>query len=104
MIKSSKIKKKKNVKAAYLIFKMLQWHNSLCVSIILLIASLAQDISNPCKTVENPMGGKHKDGIRRGRRAAGHENRQSDLHPADTVYTKHSGTGSFFKDLVLSPF
>ena len=50
------------------------------------------------------MGGKHKDGVRRERIATDPEQRQTELHPANIVYTKHSGTGSFFKDLVLSPF
>lgn len=50
------------------------------------------------------MGEKHKDVVRRERIATDCEHRQTKLHPTNTVYTKHSGIGSFFKDMVLSPF
>lgn len=83
---------------------MLQWYNCLCVSIILLIASVSPDISTPHKAVEDLMGGKHKDVVRRERIATDREHGQTKLHLTNTVYTKHSGIGSFFKDVVLSPF
>lgn len=50
------------------------------------------------------MGEMHKDGVKRERIATDREQRQTELHPTNIVYTKHSGIGSFFKDLVLSPF
>lgn len=58
----------------------------------------------PHKAVEDLMGEKHKDVVRRERIATDREHRQTKLHPTNTVYTKHSGIGSFFKDMVLSPF
>lgn len=60
-----KKKKERNVKTDCLIFDTLQWSHSLCVSIILLIASVSQAIATPCKAVEDPMGREHKDGVER---------------------------------------
>lgn len=61
-------KKERNVKIACIIFEMLQWYNSLCVIrillIILLIASVSQDISTPCDAVKDLMGGEHNDMVR----------------------------------------
>ena len=69
---------------------MLRWYDSPCVTIILLVASVSQDLPTRSKAAEALLGGKHQDGAGREREATDHEWSSRDcIRPA--LSTRNTG-------------